>query len=69
MHGILIRPSLTIWQAMIVLDPTFPRSARQGKWERIPTIQELIDALRWAAFFGTEEKVRELRQSGAFFGG
>jgi hypothetical protein len=46
----------TIWQAVICVDPTFPRSGRvtdqKGKmvreWERIPTVETLKKALEFA---------------------
>lgn len=46
----------TLWQAVLVVDPTFPhvgtKTDRQGNllkdWERIPDQETLVEALKWA---------------------
>lgn len=60
-HGIIIEPEhmTTIWQAILTLDPTFPRTGRRtrfngiGKedtlindWERIPTPLQVLQAIK-----------------------
>jgi hypothetical protein len=57
-HTIIIGSDgwMTLWQAVIAVDPTFPRSGRVtelgGKvvkeWERIPSQKLLIQALKYA---------------------
>lgn len=40
---------LTLWKAVMKVDPSFPRSRRQGQpWERIPDRETILDALNWA---------------------
>lgn len=42
--------SMTLWQAVLAADPTFPRSWRCGyPWERIPDSLTLVRALRLCA--------------------
>ena len=58
-HSIIIdrRSLLTVWQAVIAIDPTFPvvgprtdsrDGSAPGAWPRIPTSQEIKKALVWA---------------------
>lgn len=52
------KPTLTLWQAVCIVDPTFPRKGRiedvngnlLHNWARIPTTQVLVEALRYAAY-------------------
>lgn len=55
-HGIIIggeARTRTIWQALLQIDPTFPRRGRSEdmkgrvikEWERIPTPQDVIEAI------------------------
>lgn len=57
--GIIVRgehPMLTLWQAVLVADPTFPRRGRcrdllgnmLEEWERIPEPHVVAEALFWA---------------------
>ena len=52
-HGFLIKGS-TLWQILIMFDPTFPRTGRcydsetlgvTKEWERFPTRKELVDSI------------------------
>ena len=57
-HGIIISPGkgevITIWNAVLALDPTFPRTGRATdlkgnvvkEWERVPTPLEVLRAIR-----------------------
>ena len=55
-QSILITPGETIWQAMLCIDPTFPRRGRTtdvegnvlSEWERIPTPLEVMRAIKHA---------------------
>lgn len=54
-HGILITPGKTIWQAVIELDPTFPKVGRTTlkrkviqDWSRIPTPLQVLQAIKRA---------------------
>lgn len=61
-HGIILSVGketglgLTLWQAILVVCPTFPCRGRSttlkneiiDDWERIPTIQQIETALRYA---------------------
>jgi hypothetical protein len=50
----LIAPNKTLWQAVIAIDPTYPKRGRktdtQGKilkdWDVIPTAEQIKDAIR-----------------------
>jgi hypothetical protein len=57
-HGIIIMGGFkTVWQTILEVDPTFPRTGRhtnmQGKvlqdWDRIPDKKLLMNALKHAA--------------------
>lgn len=57
-------PMLTMWQAVIKVDPTFPRSGpleQKGKvirdWERIPDLKLFRTALMYATFLSPEENM------------
>ena len=53
---ILNRQMMTLWQAVLIIDPTFPHVGRKvdqhGKvlsdWDRIPTIQQIQEAIYYA---------------------
>jgi hypothetical protein len=51
-HGIILNGTIglgrTLWQAVRLLDPTFPNSKRD-KWERIPDPMTVARAIRRAA--------------------
>ncbi len=49
--SILIRPTRTVWQAVIAADPTFPREKR-NHWTRVPDAMLVARAIRQAT--GTE---------------
>ena len=54
--GIMISPMLTVWQAVIAVDPTFPQTGRLAdeeghvvrEWERVPDFFTLRRALKYA---------------------
>jgi hypothetical protein len=54
--GTLIKDHVTLWQAVIRKDPTFPRTGRRyecdtnrviKKWERIPAPKLLLEAINY----------------------
>lgn len=50
-HGIILpHTGKTVWQTLLRLDPTFPRSGpsdlREGRWERIPSVNEIKAVLQ-----------------------
>lgn len=55
-HGILLSPSRTLWQAILEIDPTFPRTGRRtttkGKivkdWDTIPSPELVKEAIYFA---------------------
>lgn len=57
-HGILLMDKLTLWQAVIVVDPTFPnhgptifgqgRNTHHLPWRRLPDQRTLLAAIRYA---------------------
>lgn len=59
-HGILVRPMRTVWQAVIAEDPTFPKTGpvefaardsegrHQSAWERIPDAMLVARAIKKA---------------------
>lgn len=57
-HGIILNQDsmMTVWQAMLELDPSFPRRGpsedtagkRLTGWERIPTSEEFYQAINFA---------------------
>lgn len=58
-HGIILNGTgtmLTVWNAVIAIDPTFPKVGRtttiEGRiikdWERIPTAEQIKDAVFYA---------------------
>lgn len=55
-HGLLLRPTLTLWQAILRVDPTFPRTGpvtdRHGRvvedWPRYPDSVLIGRAIRYA---------------------
>lgn len=52
-HGLLINRWMTLWNAVIAMDPTFPQSVpysskRRTVWPRVPTRALLESAIRFA---------------------
>jgi hypothetical protein len=55
-HGIVLFHETTLWQAIIAIDPTFPKHGRSsdgkggkiGSWPRIPTRELTMKAIRFA---------------------
>lgn len=49
--GLIVNPNgfLTLWRAVLAVDPTFPRSKNGDNWDRIPDYDTLWRAIRFAA--------------------
>jgi hypothetical protein len=54
-YAILVRPDMTLWRAVILVDPTFPTTGpggprgRRNPWLRVPDQLLLVRAIRYAA--------------------